>query len=505
MYTLIIVDDDELIRKGLQLVIQWEKIGFCVKGAFPNATAAMDFLKSNAVDAILTDIKMPEMSGLEFIENAKAYHKNVKSIVISGYSDFEYARKALSLKVEDYLLKPLGEEEIETAFLKLKTLLDEDRQQNSGEKEHTAKPEYLLIKHLDNLVRMERPFRENETGKTCYEMILIQMKERAGIIPLSPQLPACTTMVKQVLQDTLFHYTDGLFAVLIPPQQLNGILMHFKREFPKYSNIWYQILIGQTIYSENELAPSYWSAIDLTKKETQPGIVHYERERNQYKKEWDTIQRLKNQMIENMEGGNFQNIRTQIDQINAVLAHYESKDSYYFYCNIIVKLLKYFDLENKGTLCFFANRHFSDVEKEYPHNQKLRENFAHDIESIRKSLWENSDSMKGLIVAKAKTLIESNYSDRNLSLATIANELNISYGYLSTIFTKIVGYSFKTYLVEVRMEKARTLLLSRNYRIYEIAELVGYRNPRYFTDAFKKHFNCSPADYISRFRGETIL
>jgi two-component system response regulator YesN len=111
MYKLIIVDDDELIRKGLEKVIPWEQLGFTVIGVYGNALEALESMKSNPSDVILTDIRMPEMSGLELIEQARNFHSGLKAVIISGYSEFEYARQAIMLKVENYLLKPLGQEE----------------------------------------------------------------------------------------------------------------------------------------------------------------------------------------------------------------------------------------------------------------------------------------------------------------------------------------------------------------------------------------------------------
>lgn len=84
MYSLIIVDDDELIRKGLERVIQWEKLVFYVAGTFSKASDALDYLKSKPADVLLTDIKMPQMSGLELIDEARKYQKNLKSVIISG-------------------------------------------------------------------------------------------------------------------------------------------------------------------------------------------------------------------------------------------------------------------------------------------------------------------------------------------------------------------------------------------------------------------------------------
>lgn len=223
---------------------------------------------------------------------------------------------------------------------------------------------------------------------------------------------------------------------------------------------------------------------------------------NSYKREWDLLQDLKNRLVSDLEGGRFQEIDVYLEQIYRILSHYDSKDKYYFYSDMVSKIVRYFELDYGGAAYHLVQPGIAGREQQYPEPEQLSREFRQDIETIRKTLWENSDTMRNLIVSKAKAMIEERYADEDLSLAFVANHLNISYGYLSTIFTKIVGYSFKTYLVEVRMEKARQLVLSRQHRIYEIAELVGYKNPRYFTDAFKRYYQYSPMDYIARFRGE---
>ncbi|MFA6690021.1 MAG: response regulator, partial [Sphaerochaetaceae bacterium] len=106
MYSLIIVDDDELIRKGLEKVIPWNKLGFAVMGTFSSAIDALESLRNRDVDVILTDVKMPKMSGLELIEEAKRLNPTCKAVIISGFGEFELVKSALTLKAEDYLLKP---------------------------------------------------------------------------------------------------------------------------------------------------------------------------------------------------------------------------------------------------------------------------------------------------------------------------------------------------------------------------------------------------------------
>lgn len=498
MYHVIIVDDDELIRKGLERVIQWEKMGFLVSGTFSNGVEALDFIKGQKVNVILTDIKMPQMSGLDLIDEAKKYRPEIKAVIISGYGDFELAKQALLLKVEDYLLKPLGEQDVEKVFLKLRKTLDEENNEAEG-RDHKRRPEYELMRILNSRLQRMSLF-DNSCGKQEYELVLVRMKGQKGADDTAESMIACEEMVLQVFKECFCCYQAGWLVSLVPPKKLNGFLVHLKRELPKHKEVFCQVLIGKQVYSIEEAVASYWAVVNLAYEEKKTGVIHYERVRSIYKREWDEIQKQKNEMISNLESGQFQKIEIQIQKINELLAHYESRELYYFYCDIVTKLLRYFDMEEQGVSCMFANRHISDVGMQYPEKQQLQKLFRQDMDEICKALWENSDSMKNLLVLKAKTMIENEFADENLSLASVANRLNISYGYLSTIFTKIVGVSFKTYLADVRMQKARTLLLSRNYRIYEIAELVGYRNPRYFTDVFKKYYHLSPVDYIARFR-----
>ena len=500
MYTLIIVDDDELIRKGLERVIQWEQIGFRVSRTFASPSEALAYLSDDAADVLLTDIRMPEMTGLELIEAAKKLRAGIRSVIISGYGEFELARHAMLLRVEDYLLKPLGEEEIEAVFRNLKKILDHERI-GAEEGKQEMRTEYELMKLLNHRIHVAALFPDQGSGRQYYEMLFIRLGESRNEEGIR-EGRNCIALLRQIFIDSFYVSLDSCFACLVLPEHLNHILMRLKRECLQFHELVCQIFIGREVYSEAEVVSAYWSAVELGKGQQGSGVFHYERERSIYKKEWDQVQEIKNRMIADFENGRYQEIDVLAGRIDALLSHYGSKERFYFYSNIISKMVRYFELEQGGGGFFFTRHTAAGMDRQYPDEEQLRIAFSQDIAMIRKTLWDNSDTMRSLIVGKAKAMIDKEYAKSELSLAVVANQLNISYGYLSTIFTKSVGYSFKTYLVEVRMEKARQLLLSRTYRIYEIAEMVGYKNPRYFTDAFKRYYNYSPMDYITRFRGE---
>jgi two-component system, response regulator YesN len=112
LFSVLIVDDEEDIREGLKTIIDWEKEGFKIAGLAENGVQALEFYKNNKPELIITDIKMPGMDGLEFVRQLRAFDSEVKILIISGYNDFSYAKKAMKYGVNSYLLKPVDIEEL---------------------------------------------------------------------------------------------------------------------------------------------------------------------------------------------------------------------------------------------------------------------------------------------------------------------------------------------------------------------------------------------------------
>ena len=184
-----------------------------------------------------------------------------------------------------------------------------------------------------------------------------------------------------------------------------------------------------------------------------------------------------------------------------ILGSYEINDARHCFMDILEKASAYFKIKPEQRFILLKDEvRTDDYEGSFP---ELVELFKRDMKELMDAVRSSSDTMSRLIVNQALLAIEDSYYDKSLTLASLANKLGVSYGYLSTIFVKNIGKSFKTCLVEVRMDKARELLISRQYKIYEIADKVGYSSSRYFTDAFKKYFGISPVDYIARLRGDS--
>ncbi|NSW91104.1 MAG: response regulator [Firmicutes bacterium] len=155
MYTLIIVEDEDNIRQGLTYLVPWEDFNFHVVGEFSNGREALSFIETNRVDAVLTDIRLPIMDGIELAQTIQLRRLDVIVVFLTGYRDFEYAQKAVKCGVKDFLIKPVKYKELALTFLNIRESLDA-RNKNQSE---------------SNILYDDRK------GNTYYDRIIVTVKE----------------------------------------------------------------------------------------------------------------------------------------------------------------------------------------------------------------------------------------------------------------------------------------------------------------------------------------
>jgi YesN/AraC family two-component response regulator len=159
MYRILIVDDEEIIRQGLTQIIDWTEIGFEVAGTARSGSSAVEFIHNESVDVVILDIKMPKMSGLEVSRYLYEHFPAIKIVILSGYAEFEYAQKTINYNVFSYLLKPSRKEVIQELFLKLKSIMDNERMESNLQ----SKGEYLEIKNLISSLLVQSGLQEGQS------------------------------------------------------------------------------------------------------------------------------------------------------------------------------------------------------------------------------------------------------------------------------------------------------------------------------------------------------
>lgn len=173
MYQMIIVEDETKIRNGLANLFPWDQLGFEIVGCFANGQEAYDFVRSNHVDLVLSDIRMPIMDGLELSEKLLA-DKNIKIIFFSGYQDFNYVRQALRIGVADYLLKPVKYDDLVGCLSRIRDMLDGERHQDAASEEKQE-----VLGYYQKIISLVRSYLDTE-----YQSATLEQASR--LVNLSP-------------------------------------------------------------------------------------------------------------------------------------------------------------------------------------------------------------------------------------------------------------------------------------------------------------------------------
>lgn len=496
MYKLMIVDDERLVRRGLVNVIPWKELGYVVVGEANCVNAAISLAAEEEPDIVLTDIRMPDGTGLELIEKLQKTLPNLRSVVISGYSDFEYAVNALKLRVEDYILKPIDPDEIHRIFSRIATMMDEERQQQARmDSAGYAYTEYDMIQRLYQDLQDEHFSTRYLEGQGQYRLVLIrQLEHRYDWAPAGAKEVRVPARLESFLQRHYYIRTDGILLTLLPhscevENYVQELLQTIGDDAPRY-----RIAVSEEVQELREGVSAYLAASSLLYTPADSPVL-YQNSDNQ-KRARKNLTTLRKNLIEKLESG------AQAGEVlRQIVADTDATkpDPRGAYLHVLYEVTRYFKIEGWVPSEILRRPSAGGVTAE--ERQTLTDAFLDDMENLTKAVRERGGSMAEVLTRKAIREIEAHYAEADFSLTRLARELNVSYGDLSSLFSKTTGKGFAAYLGEVRMEKAKGLLLRRDLKVYEVAGMVGYSNARYFSDAFKKAFGLSAGEYVARMKG----
>lgn len=472
MYSLIIADDDELIRKGIEKVIPWQELGFVVRGVFASGRDALDFFRQSPTDVILTDVKMPGLSGLELIEEAKKVKPFLKAVIISGFNEFDLVKSALTLKVEDYLLKPLSLKSIEELFTKLHKELEEES--FSCGAESGIQTGYLLCRELYNSVK-------SSYGSVC------RMEEKRLVLVSHPDDRKIGEILSSIFESSLIKTRDGYSVILSSSDGFKEKVDSLSRFFNDRGFCEYRIAVGNSIIYIDDIIATFWRTYEILDAMDAGTTVWYSN--NQEQSITEFVAEARRNLISIIEKG--EDASSEIKSIIEGTSSMKADDQLYVFSALINKIARYFALEDDLDSFILSSSNIASVSGE-----NIAGIFVSDMDRLTAAISSKNSVRVEILVDEVKRIVEERYADNNLNLGEIADALNVSYGYLSSVFSKITGQKFKSYVIDVRLEKARSFLLTRKYKVYEIADMTGYSNLKYFTESFHKKYGSSPVDYI---------
>ncbi len=528
MYKVLLVDDEPEVILAVIKKMEWEKLGFEVIGHALNGEEALEMAETNTPDVVMTDIKMPFMDGLTLSRKLKENYAGMKIIIFSGFDEFEYAREAIKIEVEEYILKPMKLEELTEIFSRIKNLLDIER----NEKINIDK---LKEYYLNSLPIMQDQFfigliegrmeeEQIESYKNNYQIkmngpsygvtvyrVCEQVDKEETDIEMKQELQKIS--VKHILDENLEEFDFDSFAYfeqIIHITNFNEVkdIKHYVDEVDKICKLVERMLgvhvvagIGKNVTQLSHLKFSYEGAKNAAFYRGSGGVSHAT-----YIEE---LQPALNEMV-SLDDQNIQAIITEIKmgdkeklthQIEKFIEAMKER-------KLSIQQLQIILMGITTELYKLSGAYDIDMSEVFGDNLDIYQKVLHfngleEVQAwltqvcllVRKSISKERKNTAKVIIDKAVSYIEENYGDCTLSIEKICSELNVSSAYFSTIFKRETGKTFLNYLTEIRMEKAILLLDGTEEKTYIISEKVGYSEPNYFSYVFKKKYGMAPSKY----------
>lgn len=487
MYKVYLLDDEPYILEGLKYIVPWQEYGFKIVGSSSNGKDGFDNIITQNIDLIITDIMMPNMTGLELISKLKKEKYNTNFLVLSAFQEFKYVKEAINMGAENYLLKPIDTEELSN---NLKSIYQKIKK----------KEEQIIDKNIVKNNLLLKLITENYDENIINELNRLNIKfndYRYCIINIEVNDESYNIEDITFKNKSILHVKNkSNIYLIIDEHNLDDTIMELielKNYMINKSGPILYISIGSLVNNIREINNSFKASMEVNEYK----IIHPNKSWIKIYKEKIDINNYDNIEFEELKSilVNKEFIKTE-EYINAIFSKLRCDEkltpkqikmksieiflSVYNYFNeskVIKDLHKYFDyiINNNNTL--------DDIQIQ----------LINMIRYIQSKLEQAEDSMSPVII-KLLDYIEENYK-YDLNLKEISDKLNINSIYLGQLFQREIGILFSDYLNNFRINKAKKLLLDTNLKASEIGMLVGYRNKNYFYRKFKSIAGLTPSEW----------
>ena len=534
-YRVVIVDDEKPIVEGLKAFIEWEDEGFSVVGTALNGKDGLDIAVKMNADIVLTDIRMPLLSGNDFISEMKKVRPECEFLVLSGYSNFDYAQQAINNGAVCYLLKPVQEEELLKNLRSIRSKLDGRREMRDE------------MTNLRNTVVEMRPVIE---ARYLHELLTVEFLSVSQILEKWHFLRPDDNLDHYVIMsvetegldrkystdiEKLIYISDGVSNLIEDENNSAGIGVAYKlskdREIIICSgnsddDAFLADLGKWGAYLQKQIGMMYGESISIgiscvhkhpeelfrALKEAERaleyrlvfgtgcimmfGTLPTENDQTKY-----SVEKEK-ELLQYVEKTDNEAIMTFLTHLFGEIegnSEYTPEAVYAVCVRVIVSVYQY--AEQRGIVTDSMRKRMSDSLSEIHRirntsvlAEHIAQQFFHITELIRS---QRAQRQKG-VVGEIQAYVDEHYSE-NITLEFIEQKFFINASYLSYQFKKKVGKNFIDYLTDVRIDNAKRLLPDPDIKIYEVGERVGYSSPRYFSQIFEKRVGVTPSRYRQQF------
>lgn len=524
-YTVLLVDDEEDVAQIIMKRIDWNGLGFSIIGSANNGVKAMEMVEEFQPDIVMTDIKMPYMDGMELSNRIKAEFPSTKILLFTGFDEFEYAKEAVHLEVEEYILKPVNAAELTRVFTGMRTKLDQEirskRNVETLQKYYAESLPLLQTNFYSTLI--EGRIQEEELSKylsdyqisftgNFYCCLVVHTSPNHGPKEMSAML--LTASVQKQAEERLagkwraksFFYLGNM--VLIAQLENENEVSEITDECDRFCKYVRRMIgavvtvgVGPVCRTVTELPQSYTGAREAI---SYRGIYGAERAINiheiapqQVNDADESGEAELSKLLKAIRLGSEAEVQEAAGRyLRQIASPVQSLQQYHIHLMDLVSALYRFAANND----IHAEEFRTDVKQLYNGLLEMEPDAMQRWLvgaglSFRELLIHARSSSTHSYVHKAEEYVRSNYTDAQLSLDDVCAKLGVSNSYFSTVFKKETGKSFIAYLTDYRMEQASRMLIETNEKSYVIAGKVGYTDSNYFSYVFKRRYGVSPSRY----------
>lgn len=529
MYKIMLADDEGIVIESLKFIIEKEFGNSCEIRYAKTGRSVIELAESFRPDIAIMDIQMPGINGIDAMKEIRQTNRSVIFIVVSAYDRFQYAKEAIQLGVMDYITKPMERSRIVNVLRQAFEQIDKEKKKRSNELEIKEKLEtvvpviengliysILLQEHFEDDIEKYKAILGVEE-KQAYMMALVCGDEQEGShmtnavgsgVKMQKYYKVIREMLKEYFNCIIGSVMGNKLVVLIPYQgtsldyneriELIEKARELVRALNKRIDSWFRLGIG-SVRDFNGVGESYGEALNALLT-TNGSVAHVDDLPKHRAGGEDYPAHLEKRLFAEIENGKVN------DAISTARSFYEWMEQ--------STRGQMMELRLKVLECVLWAEHIA-LEKGEMTAQKLsRSDYLSEIMAIAEAcelknwllekIMSACQSVAGKRAEKANTVIEQakEYIQKNfgkdISLDDVSREVDISPYYFSKIFKDSTGKNFIEYLTEVRIERAKELLVSSGCSMKEICSSVGYSDPNYFSRAFKKNVGITPTEYKER-------
>lgn len=522
MYTVIVADDEEEIRKGIIRRVGWERVGFRVIGEAENGADALELVEKLEPDLLLTDIRMPFLSGIDLARAVREVRPTVQIAFLSGYDDFSYAQQAIQYNIVSYMLKPISSGELEEELIKIKAVIDkkfEEFTRGIQVKFEIKKSEFLLPLLLDSFQQGRMKEEElEENALACgllrnpmpdnmkYAILVVGIEDENGKDMTKRSSVNAIDMILKKYARYASCYLKGRVVSIIAatPAGLNKYLHIIVEEIvqsvERMMNLKCQIGVSRSMDMLTYCREGYLEAMNALSysEDGQSSVYFIADEEKSRGLEQEDLQVITGKIESLLRGGTTEDMEAYLNRLEQ-----EMRVGNNPFMSVLILISQIVASVYKVVYTVSGDQGIRRIEEQYPMSEMQElERTAENFQNMKKMcifakemLSEQRKKSSERICEQAVQIINDRYTEQDISVISISEEVGVSPNYLSGLIKKNTGKTLVELLTGRRIEKAEELLCCTSLKIGEITEVCGYKDQYYFSHCFKKITGMSPNRY----------